>query len=261
CGALLAKWGVRLLVALSAANLPRVDEVGINASVLAFTLAVSLLTGLLFGLVPAWQSARLDLTDALKEGGRGAAGAARPHALSLLVVGEVAMAIVLLISAGLLVNSFVRLQRVSPGFDQENLLTVRVDLPNPYAEPEKKAVFFEQLQERVAALPGVQAVGLVTELPLARQSADFSFKIEDRKSTRLNSSHEWISYAVFCLKKKTGHVVGELGGAVQQRVGTPLQRDAVVHPVESVVGRVLGKGLEVVQDQNKLIVHTLDLLA
>ena len=90
---------------------------------------------------------------------------------------------VLLISAGLLVNSFVRLQRVSPGFDEKNLLTVRIDLPNPYAEPEKKAVFFEQLQERVAALPGVQAVGLITELPLARQSADFSFKIEGRADT------------------------------------------------------------------------------
>ena len=170
-------------MALSAANLPRVDEVEVNASVLAFTLAVSLFTGLLFGLVPAWQSARLDLTDALKEGGRGADGATRHHALSLLVVGEVAMAIVLLISAGLLVNSFVRLQRVSPGFDEKNLLTVRIDLPNPYAEPEKKTVFFEQLQERVAALPGVQAVGLVTELPLARQSADFSFKIEGRADT------------------------------------------------------------------------------
>ncbi|PYJ87057.1 MAG: permease, partial [Verrucomicrobia bacterium] len=74
-------------------------------------------------------------------------------------------------------------QRVSPGFDEKNLLTVRIDLPNPYAEPERKAVFFEQLQERVAALPGVQAVGLITELPLARQSADFSFKIEGRADT------------------------------------------------------------------------------
>src|SRR5205807_4972704 len=151
-GAVLAKWGVRLLVALSAANLPRVDEVEVNASVLAFTLAVSLFTGLLFGLVPAWQSARLDLTDALKEGGRGADGATRHHALSLLVVGEVAMAIVLLISAGLLVNSLVRLQRVSPGFDEKNLLTVRIDLQIPYAEPEGKAVFFEQLQGGVAGL-------------------------------------------------------------------------------------------------------------
>ena len=94
-----------------------------------------------------------------------------------------AIAMVLLIGAGLLVNSFVRLQRVSPGFDEKNLLTARIDLPNPYAEPETKALFFEQLQERVAALPGVRAVGLITELPLARQSADFSFKIEGRGDT------------------------------------------------------------------------------
>ena len=180
-GVLLARWGVKLLVALSAANLPRTDEIGINASVLGFTLAVALLTGLLFGLVPAWQSARLDLTEALKEGGKGTGSSAQRHrTLSLLVVGEVALALVLLVGAGLLVNSFVRLQQVSPGFDEQHLLTVRIDLPNPYAQPEKKALFYEQLQQRVAALPGVEAVGLVTELPLARQSADFSFKIEGR---------------------------------------------------------------------------------
>src|SRR5215475_14245516 len=87
---------------------------------------------------------------------------------------------VLLIGAGLLVNSFVKLQQVNPGFDEKNLLTARIDISNPYAQPEKKQQFFEQLQRRVAAMPGVEAVGLVTELPLARQSSDFSFKIEGR---------------------------------------------------------------------------------
>jgi putative ABC transport system permease protein len=180
-GVLLARWSVKLLVALSANYLPRADEVQINAPVFGFTLAIALLTGLLFGLVPALQSARLDLTEALKEGGRGAGGGVQRHrTLSWLVVGEVAMATVLLVSAGLLINSFVRLQQVSPGFDEKNLLTVRIDLPNPFAQPEKKAIFFEQVQQRVAALPGVEAVGLVTELPLARQSADFGFTIEGR---------------------------------------------------------------------------------
>jgi putative ABC transport system permease protein len=179
-GALLAKWGVGLLVALSR-NLPRADEIGINASVLAFTLVVSLLTGLLFGLVPAWQTAQVNLTQALKEGGRGAGGGAQRHrALSFLVVGEVALAMVLLTGAGLLVNSFVRLQNVRLGFDEKNLLTLRMDLPNPYAQPEQKAIFFEQLQQRVAALPGVEAVGLITELPLAPGSSDFTFSIEGR---------------------------------------------------------------------------------
>jgi putative ABC transport system permease protein len=180
-GMLLAKWGVKLLMALSANYLPRADEVRINATVFGFTLAVALLTGLLFGIAPALQSARLDLTEALKEGGRGAGSGVRRHrTLNLLVVGEVAMAMVLLIGAGLLINSFIRLQQVNPGFDEKNLLTARIDLPNPYAQPEKKQQFFEQLQQRIAALPGVEAVGLVTELPLARQSADFKFKIEGR---------------------------------------------------------------------------------
>jgi putative ABC transport system permease protein len=89
----------------------------------------------------------------------------------------VALAVVLLVCAGLLVNSFVRLQQVRPGFDEKNLLTMRIDLPNPYAQPEQKAQFFDQVQQRVAALRGVEAVGLVTELPLTRSSADMPFKI------------------------------------------------------------------------------------
>jgi len=178
-GVLLAKWGINLLVALSATYIPRVDEIRMNTMVLGVTLAVTLLTGLLFGLAPALQSARLELTQALKEGSKGADGGVQRHrTLKLLVAGEVALAVVLLIGAGLLVNSFIRLQQVSPGFDEKNLLTVRIDLPNPYAQPEKKAQFFEQLQQRVAALPGVEAVGMITELPLARQSADLPFKIE-----------------------------------------------------------------------------------
>jgi putative ABC transport system permease protein len=180
-GMLLAKWGVKALVGLSADYLPRADEVRINATVFGFTLAVALLTGLLFGLAPALQSARLDLTEALKEGGKGAGSGARRHrTLNLLVVGEVALAMMLLIGAGLLINSFIRLQQVSSGFDEKNLLTARIDIPNPYAQPEKKQQFFEQLQQRVAALPGVEAVGMVTELPLANQSANFNFKIEGR---------------------------------------------------------------------------------
>jgi putative ABC transport system permease protein len=180
-GMLLAKWGVKLLVALSADYLPRTDEVRINATVFGFALVVALFTGLLFGLASALQSARLDLTEALKEGGKGAGSGSRRHrTLNLLVVGEVAIAVVLLIGAGLLINSFVRLQQVSLGFDEKNLLTARIDVPNPYGQPEKKTQFFEQLQQRVAALPGVEAVGLITELPLANQSADFKFKIEGR---------------------------------------------------------------------------------
>jgi putative ABC transport system permease protein len=180
-GVLLGQWGVRVLVVLSAGSLPRTREIGMSLPVLEFTLAVALFTGLLFGLAPAMQSARLGLTESLKDGGRGnGIGTERHRALSLLVIGEVALAVVLLIGAGLLVNSFIRLERVRPGFDERNLLTMRIDMPNPYAQPERKASFFDQLQQRVAALPGVEAVGLVTELPLAAQSADAPFTIEGR---------------------------------------------------------------------------------
>ena len=178
CGVLLAQWGARLLVKLSAGYIPRIDKIHINAPVLIFTLAVALITGLFFGLVPALQSTRLDLTGTLKEGGKGASGGVQSHrTLNLLVICEVSLAVVLLTGAGLLVNSFVRLQQVSLGFDEKNLLTARIDLPNPYAQPEKKTQFFEQLQQRMTTLPGVEAVGLITELPLANQSADFRFKI------------------------------------------------------------------------------------
>ena len=183
-GVLFATLAVRGLSALGSSSVPRADEIGIDVGVLAVTLGVALVTGVLFGLAPAWQSARFELTEAIKEGARGAGGGVQRHrTMSLLVVGEVSLAVVLLIAAGLLVNSFVRLEQVSPGFDATHLLTARIDLPNPYADPAKKANFFEQLQERVAALPGVEAVGLVTELPLANQSADVRFTIEGRPPT------------------------------------------------------------------------------
>jgi putative ABC transport system permease protein len=179
CGVLLAQWGVQLLVKLSAGYIPFADKIHLNATVLIFTLAVALITGLSFGIVPALQSTRLELTSTLKEGGKGASGGAQTHrTLNLLVVCEVSLAVVLMTGAGLLVNSFLRLQQVRLGFDEKNLLTARLELPNPYAQPAKKTQFFEQLQERVAALPGVEAVGFITELPLTRQSADFRFKIE-----------------------------------------------------------------------------------
>jgi putative ABC transport system permease protein len=179
-GVLLARWGVQLLVALSGDSLPRAGEVQISAPALWFTLAVSLLTGLFFGLAPSLQLSRLELTEALKEAGRGAGGVVRHRTLSLLVVTETALAVVLLVSAGLLLNSFLRMQRVGLGFDSTNLLTARIEIPNPYAQAEKKIAFFEQLQERIRALPGVEAVGMVTELPLANQSSDFNFKIVGR---------------------------------------------------------------------------------
>ncbi|HEX3249619.1 MAG TPA: ABC transporter permease [Pyrinomonadaceae bacterium] len=180
-GALLAVWGVEVLVSLSADSLPPTVNVNIDATVLLFTLLISLLTGLLFGLAPAFRTAKVNLIDSLKDGERGAEGALRNRTRSLLVIFESAVAVILLIGAGLLVRSLIALQKVDPGFDSNNVLTLRIDLPHKKYEGEgKTANFFEQLETRVASLPGVQAVGMVTELPLSGQPNDLPFTVEGR---------------------------------------------------------------------------------
>ena len=181
-GALLATWGVQLLVKLSEGSIPPTAKVQIDATVLGFTLLISIITGLLFGVAPALRTARVDLIDSLKDGVRGAGESTlRNRTRSLLVVFESAIAVMLLIGAGLLVRSLIALQNVDPGFDPENVLTMRIDLSrNKYDTPEKASNFFQQLEARVAGLPGVEAVGSVTELPLSGQLNDIPFTVEDR---------------------------------------------------------------------------------
>src|SRR5215216_3978300 len=173
-GALLAVAGVKLLVSLGENSIPRTANVKIDATVLAFTLLTSLATGLLFGLAPAFRAMKENLVDSLKEGIRGGSETSlRNRTRSLLVVFESAVAVMLLIGAGLLIRSLVALQNVDPGFDPNNVLTLRVDLPRQkYNTPEKTLNFFEQLETRVTGLPGVEAVGLITELPFSGQSND-----------------------------------------------------------------------------------------
>ncbi|HYG81437.1 MAG TPA: ABC transporter permease, partial [Pyrinomonadaceae bacterium] len=170
-GLLLAMWGVDMLVALSPAELPRIAEIGVDARVLAFTLTLSVLTGIVFGLAPALQASHLDLNEALKEGGRSVTGSRRTSRLrGALVVTEIALSLVLLVGAGLLINSFWHLTRVSPGFRADNLLTMQIALPEtryPLAEPHRAQAFYRQLLERVATLPGVKSVGATSSLPLA----------------------------------------------------------------------------------------------
>ena len=180
-GALLAVWGVELLVTLSANTLPPTADVKIDGSVLAFTFAISIITGLLFGLAPAFRTAKVGLIDSLKDGARGTEGTLRNRTRSLLVVFESAVAVVLLIGAGLLVRSLIALQSVDPGFDANNVLTLRIDLNNKkYEGPGRKANFFEQLELRVSSLPGVQSVGLVTDLPMSGQLSDLPYTVEGR---------------------------------------------------------------------------------
>ncbi|OLE15006.1 MAG: hypothetical protein AUI36_38415, partial [Cyanobacteria bacterium 13_1_40CM_2_61_4] len=191
-GTLLAIWGVDLLVTLSAGSIPPTAQVRIDATVLVFTLLISLVTGVLFGLAPALRTMKLSLSESLKEGGRsGSEGAQRNRTRNVLVVLESAIAVVLLIGAGLLVRSLIQLQNTNPGFDAHNVLTMRVDLPHEkYATPEKAANFFQQLESRVGSLPGVESVGLVSELPLSGQPNDMPYTVEGRPPVTIDQAFD-----------------------------------------------------------------------
>jgi putative ABC transport system permease protein len=201
-GLLLAWWGADLLMVLAEDSIPRVGEIALDNRVLGFTLLVSLLTALFFGLAPALQASRPDLNETLKEGGKGGGSSSRMgRARNALIVVEVAMALVLLVGAGLLIKSFRRLQEVEPGFDPRNLLTMRLFLPlSKYAEPQQRQAFFEQALKRIGSLPGVQAVGTSTSIPTLG-GGDTYFTIEgkpfpdpNRKVTAFNPmvSHDYL---------------------------------------------------------------------
>src|SRR5262245_48514820 len=184
-GLLLAFYSIPLLLALSPASLPRTAEVGIDFRVLGFTLALSLLAGVIFGLAPAWQATRVSLNEELKENGRSSAdGARQSRARGLLVITEIALSLVLLVGAGLLVKSFLRLQAVSPGFKTENALAVRLSLPKAhYSNRAALTAFYEKLRPRLESLPGVETVGVVSALPLSPVFYSIPFTIEGRATT------------------------------------------------------------------------------
>ncbi len=181
-GVLLAWWGLRLLVDLGKSNIPRVENIHLDGLVLWFTLALSLGSGLIFGLAPALQTTHLDLNETLKEGGRTGAGGRRAQRLrSALIVTEVALTLALLVGAGLLIRSFWRLQQVDPGFRTDHLLTLRVSLDgSKYREGAQVASFFEQLQERLAALPGVEAASATTGILLPKLANSGIFTVENK---------------------------------------------------------------------------------
>jgi predicted permease len=185
CGLLLALWGIDALSAFIPENIPRAGEIGVDARMLAFTLLISLVTGVIFGLAPALQASRSDVNESLKEGARGAsAGLGRNRFRSLLVVAEVALALMLLIGAGLLIRSFMRVQQVNPGFDARDVVTMGIVLPfvapSNYDKPEQQAAFFHRLLERTTTLPGVQAAAVVSGLPLSGADESSDFSIEGR---------------------------------------------------------------------------------
>ena len=184
-GLLLALWGTNLLVSIIGNDVPRSAEIGIDGRVLGFTLLVSLLTGVVFGLVPALHSSKTDLTESLKEGGRGSTEGSRRNTMrGALVIIEVAIAVVLLAGAGLLIQSLLRLQHVNPGFNPQNVLSFSLGLPEVKYSAQKQIDFFNQIVSRIESTPGVQAASAVLPLPLSSDRIRITFETEGRSIPR-----------------------------------------------------------------------------
>lgn len=183
-GVLLALWIIDLLPKIKAVNIPRIEQIGIDGRVLAVTLGLSLLTGVITGLAPALRSSRFNLSHALNDGSRTSAGIGRRRIGSLLAVLEVALALVLLAGGGLMLKSFVRLIDVDPGFDPHNVLRLDISLPGPrYARLQQQMRFYGELIERIRALPGVELVGATTQTPLSPGDNWGPFSIEGRPAS------------------------------------------------------------------------------
>ncbi|HKQ04019.1 MAG TPA: ABC transporter permease [Blastocatellia bacterium] len=175
---LLAVWGIDLLLAVSPAGIPRKYEIRLDGAALAFTFTVALITGVLFGLAPAFQVSRFNLNETLKEGARGSTGS-RNRVRSLLVVSEVALSLVLLIGAGLLIRSFAHLMSTDPGFNPRNVAAMNLSASSSqYDATARQVRFFKQVLEKVRAIPGVVAAGAVSELPLGGAEEIDQFTVE-----------------------------------------------------------------------------------
>lgn len=225
-GVAIAHWGIQIFRAL-VGEFPSAESISIDARVLLFTLAISLLTAFIFGLIPALQASNLDLNVTLRESGRRTAAGSRGIMRHALAVSEVALAMVLLIGAGLLINSILRMQRVNPGFDSSDLLTMRIELPEggqymhrvPGGDMEQAMpavnAFYKQLLETVAALPGVESVGSITGLP-TRFSEGYTFSIlghaEPAPDQRPRADYDEISpgfFRTFKIPLKRGRFLDE----------------------------------------------------
>ena len=190
-GVLLALWGVQAFRGLGNVNIPRANELDIDTYVLLFSLGISVFTGLLFGLAPAWHVLRGTLQESLKEGARTSSGPAGRRLRANLVSAEVALALVLLAGAGLLVRSFQRLTAVSPGFQAGHLLTMRMALPQAkYPSGAAPSTFYRNVVEKISSLPGVQAAGTVTKLPLGGAYSSGSVIIENTSVQNLTRSRQ-----------------------------------------------------------------------
>ncbi|MCI0657310.1 MAG: ABC transporter permease, partial [Acidobacteria bacterium] len=180
-GIFVAVWGVEILKSIAPSTIPRMDEVGVNGTALLYTLALSVATGILFGLAPALQRSRPNLMVSLQESGRGSSGVSRHRLLKTLVVSEVALAVVLLAAAGLMIRSVQKIYSVDPGFKTENLLTARIALPETrYPEKVARAAFYQQVLAQVRSVPAVKSASLVSTLPLGGWNSWTDLLIEGR---------------------------------------------------------------------------------
>jgi putative ABC transport system permease protein len=180
CGLLLAQWGTEALIKTVPQNIPRMSDIQLDGVVLGFTLLVSLGTGIVFGVVPAWQASRVDLNTALKSGTRTGSGENKARLRNGLVIGEIALALVLLICAGLLIQTFARLGHVQPGFRSDRLLTASIQLPRAsYPKNENIIAFYNRFLERVRTLPGVESASAILPLPLSGSNMVTDFDIEE----------------------------------------------------------------------------------
>jgi putative ABC transport system permease protein len=197
-GVLVAQWGTGALLAWAPESLPRVHEIALDSRALGFTCALALVTGIGFGLVPAFQATRLDLNEALKDGGRGSSEGGRHHRVrSALVVAEVAIALVLLVGAGLLIRSFTRLQGVNPGFQPRAAYAITLSLPQKkYTNEPQQAAFGEQATAALAAVPGVQFAGLSHVVPFTGNDYVLGFTIAGRPAVEPADQPSTNYYAV-----------------------------------------------------------------
>jgi putative ABC transport system permease protein len=190
-GIFLANAGVELLKQLGPQSLPRLDEVNVSGAVLVFTFLTTILTGMLFGLGPALQASRRDLTQSLKEGGASGDSRSKHRAHNALVVAEVALSVVVLIASGLLLHSFWRLMRVHLGFDPANVLTTEVSLVSPrYDAAPRRESFFHELQDRLQSSPGVKSAAFISELPLSGEGNDTFFTITEHPPANPNDNND-----------------------------------------------------------------------
>lgn len=181
-GLFLSVWGVRLLLLFGPQNIPRVDEIGVDARMLIFTLLVSLGTAVPLALIPTLQASKPNLNEVLnEESGKASSGLRSARVFNLLVIGEIALAFVLLIGAGLLIKSFRQLSQIDPGFNRQNLLTMQLTLPSlGYPKDSQVSAFYKQLLDQLKIVPGVQSIGAIDALPLSGRKTDTQFGIEGR---------------------------------------------------------------------------------